>query len=78
MAENLYRARAERGEVQIGTWVNMIRTPSVSIGGTKARLTEQPFSEPRAPPGTVRITIRRCTAVPPFVLPLCSIVIHDG
>src|SRR6266850_594311 len=27
--ENLYRARAERGEVQIGTWVNMIRTPSV-------------------------------------------------
>jgi len=26
--ENLYRARAERGEVQIGTWVNMIRTPS--------------------------------------------------
>jgi 2-keto-3-deoxy-L-rhamnonate aldolase RhmA len=29
MTENLYRARAERGEVQIGTWVNMIRTPSV-------------------------------------------------
>jgi 2-keto-3-deoxy-L-rhamnonate aldolase RhmA len=27
--ENLYRVRAERGEVQIGTWVNMIRTPSV-------------------------------------------------
>ena len=26
--ENLYRARAERGDVQIGTWVNMIRTPS--------------------------------------------------
>ena len=26
--ENLYRVRAERGEVQIGTWVNMIRTPS--------------------------------------------------
>ena len=27
--ENRYRARAERGEVQIGTWVNMIRTPGV-------------------------------------------------
>ena len=27
--ENLYRVRAERGEVQIGTWVNMVRTPSV-------------------------------------------------
>ena len=27
--ENLYRVRAERGEVQIGTWVNLIRTPSV-------------------------------------------------
>jgi 2-keto-3-deoxy-L-rhamnonate aldolase RhmA len=27
--ENLSRARAERGEVQIGTWVNMIRTPAV-------------------------------------------------
>src|SRR5216117_4393655 len=26
--ENLYRVRAERGDVQIGTWVNMIRTPS--------------------------------------------------
>ena len=25
--ENLYRVRAERGEVQLGTWVNMIRTP---------------------------------------------------
>jgi 2-keto-3-deoxy-L-rhamnonate aldolase RhmA len=29
MNENAYRARAERGEVQIGTWVTMIRTPSV-------------------------------------------------
>ena len=29
MNENAYRARAERGEVQIGTWVNMIRTPAV-------------------------------------------------
>src|SRR4030095_4808062 len=29
MDENLYRVRAERGEVQIGTWVNMVRTPSV-------------------------------------------------
>jgi len=27
--ENAYRARAERGEVQIGTWVTMIRTPAV-------------------------------------------------
>jgi 2-keto-3-deoxy-L-rhamnonate aldolase RhmA len=27
--ENLYRVRAERGDVQVGTWVNMIRTPSV-------------------------------------------------
>src|SRR6266704_2065140 len=29
MNENSYRARAERGEVQIGTWVTMIRTPAV-------------------------------------------------
>jgi 2-dehydro-3-deoxyglucarate aldolase/4-hydroxy-2-oxoheptanedioate aldolase len=29
MNDNAYRARAERGEVQIGTWVTMIRTPSV-------------------------------------------------
>jgi len=27
--DNAYRARAERGEVQIGTWVTMIRTPAV-------------------------------------------------
>jgi hypothetical protein len=29
MNENGYRARAERGQVQIGTWVTMIRTPAV-------------------------------------------------
>jgi 2-keto-3-deoxy-L-rhamnonate aldolase RhmA len=29
MNENAYRARAERGEVQLGTWVTMIRTPGV-------------------------------------------------
>jgi 2-keto-3-deoxy-L-rhamnonate aldolase RhmA len=29
MNDNAYRARAERGEVQIGTWVTMIRTPAV-------------------------------------------------
>jgi 2-keto-3-deoxy-L-rhamnonate aldolase RhmA len=29
MSENQYRARAERGEVQIGTWITMIRTPAV-------------------------------------------------
>src|SRR5229473_3102384 len=29
MNPNAYRARAERGEVQIGTWVTMIRTPAV-------------------------------------------------
>src|SRR6266545_2878204 len=29
MVENAYRVRAERGEVQIGTWVTMIRTPAV-------------------------------------------------
>ncbi len=29
MNENSYRARAERGEVQIGTWVTMIRTPAI-------------------------------------------------
>src|SRR5689334_24479297 len=27
--ENAYRARAERGDIQIGTWITMIRTPSV-------------------------------------------------
>jgi 2-keto-3-deoxy-L-rhamnonate aldolase RhmA len=29
MNDNHYRARAERGEVQIGTWVTLIRTPSI-------------------------------------------------
>jgi 2-keto-3-deoxy-L-rhamnonate aldolase RhmA len=29
MHDNGYRARAERGEVQIGTWVTMIRTPAI-------------------------------------------------
>ena len=29
MQANAYRDRAERGEVQIGTWVTMIRTPGV-------------------------------------------------
>jgi hypothetical protein len=29
MNNNGYRVRAERGEVQIGTWINMIRTPGV-------------------------------------------------
>ncbi len=27
--DNAYRARAERGEVQLGTWITMIRTPAV-------------------------------------------------
>ena len=29
MSGNAYRERAERGEVQIGTWVTMIRTPAI-------------------------------------------------
>jgi 2-keto-3-deoxy-L-rhamnonate aldolase RhmA len=29
MNPNAYRTRAERGEVQLGTWVTMIRTPAV-------------------------------------------------
>ena len=29
MHDNAYRTRAERGEVQIGTWITMIRTPAV-------------------------------------------------
>jgi 2-keto-3-deoxy-L-rhamnonate aldolase RhmA len=29
MNDNAYRTRAERGEVQIGTWITMIRTPSI-------------------------------------------------
>src|SRR5262245_47581685 len=29
MTENRLRARAERGEVQLGTWITMIRTPGV-------------------------------------------------
>jgi 2-keto-3-deoxy-L-rhamnonate aldolase RhmA len=29
MNDNAYRTRAERGEVQIGTWITMIRTPAV-------------------------------------------------
>lgn len=29
MNENGYRVRAERGEVQVGTWLTMIRTPAV-------------------------------------------------
>jgi 2-keto-3-deoxy-L-rhamnonate aldolase RhmA len=27
--DNAYRARAQRGEVQLGTWITMIRTPAV-------------------------------------------------
>jgi 2-keto-3-deoxy-L-rhamnonate aldolase RhmA len=27
--ENTYRTRAEHGEIQLGTWINMIRTPAV-------------------------------------------------
>jgi len=30
MNDNAYRVRAERGEVQLGTWVTMIRTPAAS------------------------------------------------
>src|SRR4029450_2319025 len=29
MSENAYRVRSERGEVQIGTWITMVRTPAV-------------------------------------------------
>jgi 2-keto-3-deoxy-L-rhamnonate aldolase RhmA len=29
MNDNAYRVRAERGEVQLGTWITMIRTPAV-------------------------------------------------
>ena len=29
MTLNAYRTRAERGEVQLGTWITMIRTPSI-------------------------------------------------
>ena len=29
MSENRMRVRAERGEVQIGTWITMIRTPGI-------------------------------------------------
>ena len=29
LPENAYRARAERGEVQIGTWINMVRNPAI-------------------------------------------------
>ena len=29
MNPNAYRARAERGEVQIGTWVTMVRNPAI-------------------------------------------------
>src|SRR5215475_6439452 len=29
MSDNAYRMRSERGEVQIGTWITMVRTPAV-------------------------------------------------
>jgi 2-keto-3-deoxy-L-rhamnonate aldolase RhmA len=29
MSENAYRVRSERGQVQIGTWITMVRTPAV-------------------------------------------------
>jgi 2-keto-3-deoxy-L-rhamnonate aldolase RhmA len=29
MRDNTYRVRAERGEIQLGTWITMIRTPAV-------------------------------------------------
>jgi 2-keto-3-deoxy-L-rhamnonate aldolase RhmA len=38
MNDNAYRVRAERGEVQIGTWVTMIRTPAVLTLLKSARL----------------------------------------
>jgi 2-keto-3-deoxy-L-rhamnonate aldolase RhmA len=29
LPENAYRARSERGEVQVGTWITLVRTPGV-------------------------------------------------
>jgi len=29
MSDNAYRTRSERGEVQIGTWITMVRTPAI-------------------------------------------------
>jgi 2-keto-3-deoxy-L-rhamnonate aldolase RhmA len=29
MNDNAYRARAERGDIQVGTWITMIRTPAI-------------------------------------------------
>ena len=38
MNENAYRARAERGELQIGTWITMVRAPAVLTLLKAARL----------------------------------------
>lgn len=38
MSENRLRARAERGEVQIGTWITMIRTAGVNYSSDAAVL----------------------------------------
>ena len=38
MNENAYRARAERGELQIGTWITLVRAPAVLTLLKAARL----------------------------------------
>jgi 2-dehydro-3-deoxyglucarate aldolase/4-hydroxy-2-oxoheptanedioate aldolase len=53
MNENAYRVRAERGEIQIGTWVTMIRTPAVltllkaaGLDFARIDMEHSPFSTP--------------------------------
>lgn len=51
MNDHAYRTRAERGEIQIDIWVNMIRTPAVltllkaaDLGFVRADMKHSPFS----------------------------------
>lgn len=51
MRDNTYRLRAERGEVQVGTWITMIRTPAVltllqaaSLDFARVDMEHSPFS----------------------------------
>ena len=38
MNDNAYRTRAERGEIQLGTWVNMIRGYGRFLSAVQTRL----------------------------------------
>ena len=69
MNENAYRVRTERGQVQIGTWVTMIRTPAIltllqaaGLDFARVDMEHSPFSGPRTWPRTSACWGRRGSA----------------